>query len=152
MVCFVINGKKLPHAESFIEVLKDLPGMTSITVNINESRGNVILGEETYTLYGQGYITDYIGTISFQISPQSFYQVNPAQTEVLYNKALEYANLTGEETVWDLYCGIGTISRWESRGSLSGILCRPWRRSPCRSYRSGPATQRLRGIPPCHDV
>lgn len=110
MVCFVINGKKLPHAESFIEVLKDLPGMTSITVNINESRGNVILGEETYTLYGQGYITDYIGTISFQISPQSFYQVNPAQTEVLYNKALEYANLTGEETVWDLYCGIGTIS------------------------------------------
>ena len=84
--------------------------MTSITVNINESRGNVILGEETYTLYGQGYITDYIGTISFQISPQSFYQVNPAQTEVLYNKALEYANLTGEETVWDLYCGIGTIS------------------------------------------
>lgn len=110
MVCFVINGKKLPHAESFIEVLKDLPGMTSITVNINESRGNVILGEETYTLYGQGYITDYIGTISFQISPQSFYQVNPAQTEVLYNKALEYANLTDEETVWDLYCGIGTIS------------------------------------------
>ena len=84
--------------------------MTSITVNINESRGNVILGEETYTLYGQGYITDYIGTISFQISPQSFYQVNPVQTEVLYNKALEYANLTGEETVWDLYCGIGTIS------------------------------------------
>lgn len=110
MVCFVINGKKLPHAESFIEVLKDLPGMTSITVNINETRGNVILGEETYTLYGQGYITDYIGTISFQISPQSFYQVNPVQTEVLYNKALEYANLTGEETVWDLYCGIGTIS------------------------------------------
>ena len=110
MVCFVINGKKLPHAESFIEVLKDLPGMTSITVNINESRGNVILGEETYTLYGKGYITDYIGTISFQISPQSFYQVNPAQTEVLYNKALEYANLIGEETVWDLYCGIGTIS------------------------------------------
>lgn len=110
MVCFVINGKKLPHAESFIEVLKDLPGMTSITVNINESRGNVILGEETYTLYGKGYITDYIGTISFQISPQSFYQVNPAQTEVLYNKALEYANLTGKETVWDLYCGIGTIS------------------------------------------
>ena len=101
MVCFVINGKKLPHAESFIEVLKDLPGMTSITVNINESRGNVILGEETYTLYGKGYITDYIGTISFQISPQSFYQVNPAQTEVLYNKALEYANLTGEETVWE---------------------------------------------------
>ena len=84
--------------------------MISITVNINDFRGNVILGEETYTLYGQGYITDYIGTISFQISPQSFYQVNPAQTEVLYNKALEYANLTGEETVWDLYCGIGTIS------------------------------------------
>ena len=110
MVCFVINGKKLPHAESFIEVLKDLPGMTSITVNINETRGNVILGEEIYTLYGQGYITDYIGTISFQISPQSFYQVNPVQTEVLYNKALEYAKLTGEETVWDLYCGIGTIS------------------------------------------
>ena len=97
--------------------------MTSITVNINESRGNVILGEETYTLYGKGYITDYIGTISFQISPQSFYQVNPMQTQKLYAKALEYADLHGEETVWDLYCGIGTISSFLARkaGKVYGV-------------------------------
>ena len=110
MVCLVINGKKLPHADIFVERLKEVPGMTSISYNINQEKTNVILGTELVNLYGPGYITDKIGNVSYQISPLSFYQVNPVQTEKLYGTALEYAGLTGGETVWDLYCGIGTIS------------------------------------------
>lgn len=110
MVCLIINGKKLLNAEKLVESLRQIPGMTSITINSNESRTNVILGDTIKLLWGQTYITDTIGEISYQISPLSFYQVNPVQTEKLYQIALEYANLTGEETVWDLYCGIGTIS------------------------------------------
>lgn len=110
MVCLVVNGRKLPYAEKLVERLKKLEGMTSITLNVNEKNTNVILGEEVILLWGQAYITDYIGGIKYQISPLSFYQVNPVQTEKLYGKALEYAGLTGKETVWDLYCGIGTIS------------------------------------------
>lgn len=123
MVCFILNQKKLPHAEVFVERLTKLPGMTSICVNVNEERTNVILGKTTYTLWGQAYITDYIGDISFRISPQSFYQVNPAQTEALYRKALEYAGLTGTETVWDLYCGIGSISLFlaKAAGRVYGV-------------------------------
>lgn len=110
MVCVIINGKKLPKAEKLVEKLKDIPGMTSITWNVNTKRNNVILGEEIGLLWGQAYISDYIGEVKYQISPLSFYQVNPVQTEKLYGTALEYAGLTGQETVWDLYCGIGTIS------------------------------------------
>ena len=110
MVCLVINGKKLPHADIFVERLKEVPGMTSISYNINQEKTNVILGAELVNLYGPGYITDKIGNVSYQISPLSFYQVNPVQTDKLYGTALEYAGLTGGETVWDLYCGIGTIS------------------------------------------
>ena len=110
MVCFVINGKKLPNETEFVNSLTDIAGMTSISVNRNEEKTNVILGKQTKTIWGQDYITDYIGDVKYQISPQSFYQVNPVQTKVLYEKALEYAGLTGKETVWDLYCGIGTIS------------------------------------------
>ena len=84
--------------------------MTSITCSINREKTNVIMGTKIQLLWGQMYITDYIGEVKFQISPLSFYQVNPVQTEVLYGTALEYAGLTGHETVWDLYCGIGTIS------------------------------------------
>jgi len=84
--------------------------MTSITCNVNTEKTNVILGTELIPVWGQNYITDYIGDIAYQISPLSFYQVNPEQTKKLYDTALEYAGLTGEETVWDLYCGIGTIS------------------------------------------
>ena len=84
--------------------------MTSITLNVNREHTNVILGREVKVLWGQGYITDYIGNIRYQISPLSFYQVNPVQTENLYRLALEYAGLHGNEIVWDLYCGIGTIS------------------------------------------
>ncbi|MCD8083316.1 MAG: 23S rRNA (uracil(1939)-C(5))-methyltransferase RlmD [Clostridiales bacterium] len=92
------------------EHLEPTPRMTSISCSINRERTNVIMGREIINLYGPGYITDYIGKIGYRISPLSFYQVNPVQTERLYSTALEYAGLTGAEIVWDLYCGIGTIS------------------------------------------
>ena len=110
MVCLVINGRKLPFCDTLVHALCNIEGMTSISINCNLERTNVILGKETKVLWGQAYITDFIGGIRYQISPVSFYQVNPVQTEKLYGLALEYANLHGEETVWDLYCGIGTIS------------------------------------------
>lgn len=110
MVCLILNGTKLPHEDQLTEKLREIPGMTSITINVNKKKSNVILGEEIRILWGKGYITDKIGEISYQISPLSFYQVNPKQTQKLYEKALEYADLHGNETVWDLYCGIGTIS------------------------------------------
>lgn len=110
MVCIIANGRILPKVKSLIERLQTIPGMTSISLNVNTKRNNVILGDEVITLWGQETISDYIGDIKFEISPLSFYQVNPVQTEKLYGTALEYAGLTGKETVWDLYCGIGTIS------------------------------------------
>ena len=110
MVCVIINGKKLPHSEKLVEKLCRFDGMTSISYSINTDKTNVILGKELVNLYGPGYITDYIGDVKYRISPLSFYQVNPVQTEKLYGTALEYAGLTGGEVVWDLYCGIGTIS------------------------------------------
>ncbi len=110
MVCIILNGTKLPNAEQLIERLKEIDGMTSISINVNQEKTNKILGKKVKTLWGKDTITDYIGDVKYQISPLSFYQVNPIQTKVLYGKALEYADLKGEETVWDLYCGIGTIS------------------------------------------
>ena len=110
MVCVVINGKSLKNSEDLVNRLKVIDGMTSIMININTKKTTVILGDECKTLWGKSFIEDYICDIKYQISPLSFFQVNPKQTEKLYSKALEYANLTGNETVWDLYCGIGTIS------------------------------------------
>ena len=110
MVCLIINGQDLPHQKELVEKLGEIPGMTSISLNINKKRNNVILGDKVKTIWGKEYITDKIGDISYEISPLSFFQVNPHQTWKLYSKALEYADLHGEETVWDLYCGIGTIS------------------------------------------
>lgn len=110
MVCLVINGDKLPHSENLVDNLRKVEGMTSITYSVNKENTNVIMGKDVHLLWGQPYITDYIGNVKYQISPLSFYQVNPKQTESLYQYALDYAGLTGEETVWDLYCGIGTIS------------------------------------------
>lgn len=115
MVCLVINGKVLPYGQELAELLSKIPGMTSISYNINTKNTNVILGDKTVSIWGKAYITDYIKQFSFQISPQSFYQVNPAQTEKLYELALEFAGLTGSESVWDLYCGIGTISLFLSQ-------------------------------------
>lgn len=110
MVCLVINGRKMPKAERLAERLKEIKGMTSISYSINMEKTNVIMGREIVHVYGPGFITDYIGDVKYRISPLSFYQVNPVQTKKLYGMALEYAGLTGGETVWDLYCGIGTIS------------------------------------------
>lgn len=110
MVCLIINGQDLPHQRELVEKLCEIPGMTSISLNMNKKRSNVILGDKVKTIWGKEYITDKIGDISYEISPLSFFQVNPQQTWKLYFKALEYADLHGEETVWDLYCGIGTIS------------------------------------------
>lgn len=110
MVCLVINGKKIPKEAELIERLKQIPGIKSICLNVNRENTNVILGKDIQCLWGQPYITDKIGEISYRISPLSFFQVNPIQTQKLYATALEYAGLTGKETVWDLYCGIGTIS------------------------------------------
>ena len=123
MVCLVINGTEIPHAEDLIQTLTTIPGMTSITISVNTRRTNVIMGDSYEVLWGQGYITDYIGKIRYQISPLSFYQVNPAQTEKLYSLALEYADLKGGETVWDLYCGIGTISLFlaQKAGHVYGV-------------------------------
>lgn len=115
MVCLVINGRSLPHREKLVSKLLDVEGMTSITLNVNERNTNVILGEELILLWGKDFITDTIGDIRYQISPLSFYQVNPVQTRHLYETALQYAGLTGAETVWDLYCGIGTISLFLAR-------------------------------------
>ena len=110
MVCLVINAESIKNSDDLVRRLKDIDGMTSIMININRNKTNVILGDTCKTLWGKSYIEDYICDIRYQISPLSFYQVNPKQTEKLYSKALECAGLTGNETVWDLYCGIGTIS------------------------------------------
>lgn len=110
MVCIVINGKKLPYSEKLVEKLVEIEGMTSIVLNKNSNKTNVILGDKIEVLWGKDCICDYIGDVKFEISPFSFFQVNPIQTKVLYEKALELADLKGNETVLDIYCGIGTIS------------------------------------------
>lgn len=113
MVCLIINGNKLPHQDKLVEMLLQCPfdyKIKSICLNINKEKTNRILGEKVVPIYGQTYIEDRIGDITYRISPLSFYQVNPEQTQKLYGTALEYADLKGDEVVWDLYCGIGTIS------------------------------------------
>lgn len=122
MVCLIINGRKLPSADVLVGKLCTIDGMKSISINCNQEKTNVILGNETTTIWGEPTITDTLYLrdtedfsrlkehTSYQISPQSFYQVNPVQTEILYNTAIEYAGLKGKETIIDAYCGIGTIS------------------------------------------
>ncbi|MDO4615460.1 MAG: 23S rRNA (uracil(1939)-C(5))-methyltransferase RlmD [Lachnospiraceae bacterium] len=117
LVCPVVNGRKMPHPDALIDALALIPGVKSICVNTNTERSNVILGKKVTTLYGDPYITDILQgeakdlkPLTFRISPLSFYQVNPTQTVKLYGQALEAAGLTGNEIVYDLYCGIGTIS------------------------------------------
>ncbi|MBQ7832883.1 MAG: 23S rRNA (uracil(1939)-C(5))-methyltransferase RlmD [Lachnospiraceae bacterium] len=123
MVCLVINGGDLPAADRLIESLKEVPGMKSISISINRERTNVIMGTTIRTLWGSDTIEDTLGGIKFRISPLSFYQVNPVQTEKLYAKAVEFAGLTGKESVWDLYCGIGTISLFMAKnaGKVYGV-------------------------------
>lgn len=122
MACLVINGNSLPSSEILTDRLR-AAGVASISLSVNREKTNVIMGSEIINLYGPGYITDKIGTIEYRISPLSFYQVNPVQTEKLYGTALEYAGLSGGETVWDLYCGIGTIASFLARkaGKVYGV-------------------------------
>ena len=122
MVCLVINGEELPHGGKLAERLR-AAGVSSVSYSVNMERTNVIMGTRIVDLYGPGYITDTIGDIEYRISPLSFYQVNPVQTEKLYGTALEFADLSGGETVWDLYCGIGTISSFLAKkaGKVYGV-------------------------------
>ena len=145
-VCLVINGNDILKSEELAKKLSDavdefskkelkdenLSGsndkekkwkLTGLVLNINQEKTNVIMGKVCKTLWGKNYITDKIGDLSFNISPQSFYQVNPDQTIKMYEKALEYANLKGDEKVWDLYCGIGTISLFLAKkaGKVFGV-------------------------------
>ena len=116
MVVIVTNGSKIPHKEEWVEEIKNnIDGIHSIIQNINTEKTNVIMGQKCVTLWGEDTISDYIGEFKFNISPLSFFQVNPVQTEVLYNKALEYADLNGDEVVFDAYCGTGTISLFLSQ-------------------------------------
>ena len=116
MVVLVATKEKVPFVDEFKKIIiENIEGIKSIVLNVNPKNTNVILGEKCITLYGEDTIQDYIGNFKFNISPLSFFQVNPKQTEILYNKALEYANLTGEETVFDAYCGTGTITLFLSQ-------------------------------------
>lgn len=118
MVVVVTNGNSIPYSEELVSMLKDnIEGIDSIIQNINNKQTNVILGQKCKTLYGKDTITDFIGEFKFNISPLSFFQVNSIQTEVLYNKALEYADLQGDEIVFDAYCGTGTISLFLSQNA-----------------------------------
>ena len=128
MVCLVINGDELPRKQKLIDELIKLEGMKSISISINKARSNVIMGDNYHVLWGNEKINDTMhrpdgSSVSFVISPLSFYQVNPVQTERLYGTALEYAALTGTENVWDLYCGIGTISLFMAKnaGMVYGV-------------------------------
>ncbi len=116
MVCIVTNTEKLPFVEELVNDLREsVSGLCGVLQNINDRKTNVVLGRKFKTLWGVDYIIDSIGGCKFKISPLSFYQVNNAQTEVLYSKAAEFAGLTGKEVVWDLYCGIGTIGQFLAR-------------------------------------
>jgi len=116
MVVLVATKEKVPFIDEFKKIIiENIEGIKSIVLNVNPKNTNVILGEKCITLYGEDTIQDYIGNFKFNISPLSFFQVNPKQTEILYNKALEYANLTGKETVFDAYCGTGTITLFLSQ-------------------------------------
>lgn len=116
MVVIIATKKDLTHMNELIRKLEfHIEGLKSIILNINSRDTNVILTPECYTLWGEDYIKDYIGEFKFNISPLSFFQVNPEQTEVLYSKTLEYADLTGEETVFDAYCGTGSITLFLSQ-------------------------------------
>jgi len=115
MVVLVVTTKDVPHLDVLLDSLKKLDGFQSLLLNINAEDTNLVLGRENVLIYGKSVIEDYIGPFKFKISPHSFFQVNPVQTEVMYEKALEYAGLTGEETVFDCYCGAGTISLFLSQ-------------------------------------
>ncbi len=122
VIILVTNGRHLPEKDQLIQIMRtEIEGLTGIVQNINPDRGNVIVGKEDILLWGKPYLTEKLGKYTFRISPQSFFQVNPLQTEVLYDLIAEYAELTGEETVFDLYCGIGTIALYLSQSTKNVV-------------------------------
>ena len=110
LVCLVVNGRKLPHIPELLERLKKIPGFTTLVLSVNTRPGNAILGDEFINLYGPGYIEDTLCGLNFRLSPRSFYQVNHHQAQRLYEAAISQAGITKEDTVLDLYCGVGTIT------------------------------------------
>ena len=110
LVCLVRNGRKLPHAEELLARLKKIPGFATLVLSVNTKAGNAVLGDEFITLYGPGWIEDTLCGLVFRLSPRSFYQVNHDQAERLYRAAIEQAEITKNDTVLDLYCGVGTIT------------------------------------------
>lgn len=111
LCCLLVNGRGVPREVELVRALRRAePNLAGIVLGVNEKHNNVILGDSYRTLWGEDFLSDTLCGLTFRLSVPSFYQVNPAQTEVLYGKALEFAGLTGAETVLDLYCGIGTIS------------------------------------------
>jgi len=110
LVCLVVNGRELPHAQALIARLQTVPGFTSLVLSVNTKKGNTILGEEFITLYGPGYIEDTLCGLTFRLSPRSFYQVNHHQAQRLYEAAIWQAQITKHDLVLDLYCGVGTIT------------------------------------------
>ena len=110
LVCLVVNGRKLPHPETLIEKLKAVSGFTSLVLSVNTKQGNTVLGDEYITLYGPGYIEDTLCGLQFRLSPRSFYQVNHHQAQRLYEAAIAQAEITKNDLVLDLYCGVGTIT------------------------------------------
>ncbi len=111
MIVLVINGRNIPHSKELIGMLRNrLPEFKSLMLNVNTAKTNIIMGKQNINLFGSPYIHDYIGNVKFALSPQTFFQVNPVQVKVLYDKVLEFARLSRQETVIDTYCGIGTIS------------------------------------------
>ena len=110
LVCLAVNGRKLPRVEALIERLKKVPGFATLVLSVNTKKGNTVLGDEFITLYGPGYIEDTLCGLTFQLSPRSFYQVNHHQAQRLYDAAITQAEITKDDTVLDLYCGVGTIT------------------------------------------
>lgn len=124
MVVLVIGSPVFPSKNNFVKSLrKTYPEISTVVLNINDKKTSMVLGERENTIYGPGYIRDILCGCTFRISPKSFYQVNPVQTEILYQTAIEYAGLTGKETVIDAYCGIGTIGLVAARkaGKVIGV-------------------------------
>ena len=120
LVCLCINGSSLPHDIELVQDLKAVPGFASLVLSVNQKPGNTILGDEFITLFGPGYIEDTLCGLTFRLSPRSFYQVNHHQAQRLYETAIREANITKEDTVLDLYCGVGTITLAMAGGSPSG--------------------------------
>ena len=110
LVCLVVNGRSIPKAHELVGRLKKIPGFTTLVLNVNTRKGNAILGDETITLHGPGYIEDTLCGLNFRLSPRSFYQVNHHQAQRLYEAAISQAEITKDDTVLDLYCGVGTIT------------------------------------------